>query len=84
MVSIANADASCAVVEETALARVIREQGRLKGWVAEQLGIGAYRLSRLLSGEREMTLREADAAARALSVPIETFLPGGNKDGDER
>lgn len=59
---------------EKPLARLIREQGRLKGWVATQLGCGPERLSRLLSGERELTLSEAAAAARVFGVPIETFL----------
>lgn len=63
------------VVTETALARLVREQGRFKGWLAGELGISVFRLSRLLSGEREMTLREAARAAEILGVPIETFLP---------
>lgn len=58
------------------LARLIREQGRLKGWVAEQMGISRERLSRILSGAA-ITLPEAAAAARALHVPIETFLEDG-------
>lgn len=77
----AHAQETLAIAPETALARVVREQGRLKGWLAEQLGIGAWRLSRLLSGERSLTLEEAAAAARALGVPIETFLevPDGTR-----
>lgn len=63
-----------ATTNEKPLARLIREQGRLKGWVATQLGCGPERLSRLLSGERELTLSEAAAAARVFGVPIETFL----------
>ncbi|MBI5289922.1 MAG: helix-turn-helix transcriptional regulator [Chloroflexi bacterium] len=65
------------VTEEagTALGRLIREQGRLKGWVAEQLGIGPERLSRLISGERELTLREAARLAEIFGVAIETFVP---------
>lgn len=59
---------------ETALERLRREQGRLKGWLAREMGIDRWRLSKLLSGEREMTLREAQRAAAALGVGIETFL----------
>lgn len=59
---------------ETPLARVVREQGRLKGWLAERIGCGPERLSRLLTGERSLTLEEASRAAIALGVPIETFL----------
>ena len=57
------------------LARFIREQGRLKGWLAEQMGCGRERMSRILSGERSMTLEEAAKAASALGVPIEALLP---------
>lgn len=65
------------VTEEagTALGRLIREQGRLKGWVAEQLGIGPERLSRLISGERELTLREAARLAEIFGVEITVFVP---------
>lgn len=61
-------------IAETPLARVVREQGRLKSWLADQMGIGAFRMSRLLTGERKLTLEEAATAARVLNVPIETFL----------
>lgn len=63
--------------DETPLARLVREQGRKKGWIAGEIGIGYERLSRILSGEREMTLVEASRAALALGVSIETFLEGG-------
>lgn len=62
---------------ETVLARLIREQGRLKGWVADQMGVSVYRLSRLLTGEREMTLKEAAKAAEVFEVPVEAFLLEG-------
>jgi len=61
--------------EETALARLIREQGRMKGWVAQQLGCDPSRLSRLIAGRRSMTLSEAARAAALFGVPIETFVP---------
>ena len=60
---------------ELPLARIIREQGRLKGWLAEKLGCGPERLSRILSGDRSMTLEEAAKASAALGVPIEALLP---------
>ena len=64
-----------ASTQETALGRLIREQGRVKGWVAEQLGCDPSRLSRLISGARSMTLVEAARAAALFGVPIETFVP---------
>ena len=64
-----------ALMNSTPLARLIREQGRLKGWLAKEMGCDRSRLSRILSGDRSMTLTEAARAARALNVPIETFLP---------
>jgi len=71
-----NALASDARANETPLARIVREQGRLKGWLADRIGCGPERLSRLLTGERSLTLEEASKASRALGVPIETFLEG--------
>lgn len=47
----------------------------MKGWLAREIGINPVRLSRLLSGERELTLEEADRAARALGVALEDLLP---------
>lgn len=64
-----------ASTQETALGRLIREQGRIKGWVAEQLGCDPSRLSRLIAGTRSMTLVEAARAAALFGVPIETFVP---------
>lgn len=61
--------------EETSLARIVRTQGRVKGWVAERMGVGSVRFSRLLSGEREITLAEAALAAEALGVAVEDLLP---------
>lgn len=60
---------------ETPLARFIREQGRLKQWVAEQIGCGPQRLSRLISGERSLTLKEAALAAQIFGVDIEELVP---------
>lgn len=57
--------------------------GRVRGVVAEELGISRHRLNRLLSGA-EMRVSEVVSAARYFRVPLETFLPGGTKDGDER
>ena len=66
---------------ETPLSRLIREQGRLKGWVADQLGIGPERLSRLISGERRLTLEEGIKLADLFGVPIETLLPASENGG---
>lgn len=63
-----------AYASETPIARLVREQGRIKGWLAKQIGCDRSRLSRILSGERTMTVEEAARAARALGVPMETFV----------
>lgn len=65
---------------ETPLARVIREQGRRKGWVSKQAGISIFRLSRLISGQRAMRLDEAQSLARVLGVPVETFADQGRDE----
>ena len=59
---------------ETPLARLIREQGRLKQWVAEQLGVGRDRVTRLAAGDTRMTLEEAVKLADVFGVPPETFV----------
>lgn len=62
-------------------------QGRKFGWLAEQMEISRHRLARVMRGEVDMTLREADAAARALNVPLGTFLeeePDGRVTTSER
>lgn len=60
--------------QETPLARIVREQGRLKGWLAERIGCGPERLSRILTGERALTLDEAAKAAKVLGVSLEDLL----------
>ena len=57
------------------LAAVIREKGFRKGYVAERAGIPSASLSSLLSGNRKFTPNYAVKLARALGVPVETFLP---------
>ena len=64
---------------ETPLAKVIAEQGRVKGWVAERAGIRPDRLSRLLSGERDMRVSEATRLADVLGVPVATLIPETNE-----
>jgi plasmid maintenance system antidote protein VapI len=58
-----------------AIARLCREQGRTKGWVAAQLGITPSRLSKLIAGAVAMRVDEAAKAALLFGVPIETFVP---------
>lgn len=76
----ANANAVDTNANETPLARYIREQGRLKGWLAAQIGVDRSRLSRLISGETTFRLDEAARAARALGVDIDELLPGGGAE----
>lgn len=64
---------------ETPLSQVIAEQGRVKGWVADKAGIRADRLSRLISGERDMRVSEATRLAEVLGVPVTTLLPETNE-----
>lgn len=59
-----------------ALQRLIAEQGRQKRWVAEEVGITAYHLSRLLQGRQRITRQMAVALGAVLDVPPETFLEG--------
>lgn len=66
---------------ETPLGRLIREQGRIKGWVAEQIGCDRSRLSRLISGESNLTLEEAVKASRVFGCEPEDLLP--ETDGGE-
>lgn len=51
------------------IAAAIQQQGRRKGWVAEQMGISASYLTRLLNGSRPWPPHLRDAAARVLDVP---------------
>lgn len=66
--------------EETPLARLIREQGRLKGWIAAQIGVSRDRITRLAAGEATLRPDEIVALARLFAVPVETFLPDGGTD----
>jgi plasmid maintenance system antidote protein VapI len=71
---------------ETRLATLIREQGRLKGWVAARLGCGPERMARLIAGEREMSLAEAVRLGEIFGVAPESFLAhdgGGEREEGE-
>jgi plasmid maintenance system antidote protein VapI len=59
---------------ETPLARLIEERGLRKGWVAKRLGISASGMSRLLYGERRMTLDEGVRLADLLGVDVRELL----------
>lgn len=58
-----------------AIGRLCHEQGRQKRWVADQLGISPWRLSRLIAGDITLRLHEAARLAEIFGVPIETFVP---------
>jgi antitoxin component HigA of HigAB toxin-antitoxin module len=60
--------------------RLLREQGRMKGWLAEQMGIPRDRLTNILKGTTELRFNEVVKAAEALNVPVETFLPRTEAD----
>lgn len=57
-----------------ALARIIRERGFRKGFVAERASISQSALSDILAGRRKFSAYYAVQLARALDVPIETFV----------
>ncbi len=58
---------------------LIRKRGHLKGWVAAQLGMDPSALSRVLSGRRELQLREALKAAELFGVDVRELVPGGQR-----
>lgn len=58
-----------------AIGRLCHEQGRQKRWVAAQMGISPWRLSRLIAGDITLRLHEAARLAEIFGVPIETFVP---------
>lgn len=62
---------------ETPIARLIDERGLRKGWVAEKLGISPSSLSRLIWGERRMTLDEGLKLAEILGVDVRELLVDG-------
>lgn len=59
-----------------ALAAIIEGRGLRKGHVARIANLPASSLSSLLSGKREFSPYYAVRLAKALGVPVETFLEG--------
>lgn len=60
---------------ETVLERLIREQGRKKWWVADELRVSYQRVRTICANPERMTATEAARAAKAFGVPLSTFLP---------
>lgn len=60
---------------EQPVARLIREQGRQKQWVARQIGVSPSEMTKILRGDRVLTLPQAQRLAQALGVTIEDFAP---------
>ncbi|MBK7086901.1 MAG: helix-turn-helix transcriptional regulator [Flavobacteriales bacterium] len=60
---------------ETPLARLIRQRGLKKGFVAEYMGIWPSRLSLILKGSSYMTLAEGLKAAELFGVEVRELLP---------
>lgn len=54
--------------------RLVDEQGRKYAWVADQLGVSRQLLGRIVAGERDLTIGEAQRLARILGVPVTTFF----------
>lgn len=72
-----SANATREDASETPIARLIDERGLRKGWVAEKLGISASSLSRLIYGDRRMTLDEGVRLAELLGVDVRELLADG-------
>ena len=60
---------------EQPVARLVREQGRQKQWVARQIGVSPSEMTRILRGDRVLTLPQAQRLAQALGVTIEDLAP---------
>lgn len=58
----------------TQLAAVLKSQGRHQRWLAKQLGLHESYLSRVISGEKTLSIEQAERAASLLGVPL--FLVG--------
>lgn len=54
----------------TELGKTIEAQGRHQRWLARQLGVSDSHLSRVITGERMMSERHAQVAAKVLMVPL--------------
>lgn len=67
--------------EETPLARLLRENLLSSPKVRSTAAIKHSRWYRLLRGEVELTLAEADRVAKAIGVEVRELLPS---DGGER
>lgn len=52
---------------------LVESQGRMKSWVADQLGITPSHFSRMIMGERPITRRNAARLAEILGVSIKTL-----------
>lgn len=55
----------------TPLAKVIKEKGLKKGWVAEKAGVTPGTLSLILNGKSDPTLKVALKISRVVGVPVE-------------
>lgn len=60
---------------EAPLARIIRERGLKKSWVAGKLAMRANRISDLCAGRSMWTLEEAVRAAELFGVEVRELLP---------
>lgn len=60
---------------EQPVARLVREQGRQKQWVARQIGVSPSEMTKILRGDRVLTLPQAQRLAQALGVAIEDLAP---------
>lgn len=66
-------------MKHTPLKRLLFERGIKQEWLAQQTGLPANTISRIVNGRSEPTLRTARAIARVLGVSIEELWP---EDGE--
>jgi transcriptional regulator with XRE-family HTH domain len=60
---------------ETAVERVLEQQGRTIAWLARQTDVSVAYAWRMLRGERPLTPAFRIAASRALGVPEDILFP---------
>lgn len=70
--------------EETPLSRILRTQGRMKTWLAEELNVPRVRITRLCAGTARMHADEAVEISKLLGCAIEDLLPASPAASSER
>lgn len=61
--------------DQTAIERILDQQGRSMAWLARKADISVSYAWRMLKGERPLTSEFQDAAVEALGVPRDILFP---------